>query len=208
MPESHGRGPTAAEVFAAIGAYSPLQLPQSTARAAAVLIPLWQNQRGGLELILTRRSKDLSSHPGQVSFPGGAAEPGDLDVAQTALRETEEEIGIAPSSVQIIGRLDDVITISDFHVAQIVGVVGLDPQREFSVQVTPHSAEVDRVFSVPLSAVLSDRHWRSVGHSWQGTVYKVWHLDYDGEDIWGITGAMLRQLAELLWTECGVEGPD
>src|SRR3546814_4866005 len=113
---------------------------------AAVLVPVTDRAEPGV--ILTQRTKTLSRHPGQIAFPGGRVDPGDADVTAAALREAEEEIGLPPARVTVIGAADRYRTITGFEVTPIVGVVPPD------LVLTPHEAEVAEVFEVPLAFLL------------------------------------------------------
>lgn len=151
-------------------------------RCAAVLVPLtWYGNEW--HLLYTRRADRVETHKGQVSFPGGACDPGEETPEQTALREADEEIGIRPQDVRILGRLTPMITITSFLVTPVVGVVSWP--YTFRVE----NAEVARVFTMPLSW-LADK-----GNRWEfklpGRNYGliVYH-PYDGELLWGATAAM------------------
>ena len=153
-----------------------------------------------LELVLTRRSRDLLSHSGQVAFPGGGFEHTDRDATDTALRETEEELGIERSAIEVIGRLDDFDTITGYHLSPVVGLL----TRQVSFR--PDASEVARVFSVPLTLLMDEDRWRTQLHRYGGEQFPVWHLGYDGEHIWGVTAAILRGLIELLRDEPTIMG--
>ena len=120
----------------------------ATLKPAAVLIPLIDRDDSDLTLLLTQRSADLKTHAGQVSFPGGRMEPDDADVSVTALRETEEEVGILQAGVSVIGYLDPMPTITGYAVTPVVGVVG--GGFELNIDKT----EVEYVFEVPLSFLM------------------------------------------------------
>ncbi len=181
------------EVLRILADYSHLVLPVGNSKPAAVLVPLRILADESIEVIFTRRAQHLNKHAGQVSFPGGAVEAGDTNVVATALREAHEEVGLEPRSVEVVGRLNDSLTITQFHVAQIVGIVPTD------VELKPASGEVERIFSVPLDVVLTDAAWHRKERTFSGVLYRLWYLEHDGEEIWGVTGAMLRDFAELLW---------
>ncbi len=160
-------------------------------RYAAVLVPLVEHAEG-LSVLLTQRTEHLSSHAGQVAFPGGRVEDDDADVVATALRETEEEIGLARSHVDTVGRLDDYETGTGFVVTPIVGFV----RPPFTLK--PDPSEVAVVFEVPLSFVLDRRnHERRTGF-WRGRERTYFAMPYEGRFIWGATAGMLINLCDVL----------
>ena len=185
-----------AEVERRVMGASRLELPSRDNRPAAVLIPLREMEPGvahsPVEILLTRRAEHLDAHAGQVSFPGGTVDPTDADIFEAALRETHEELGIAPEAVRVLGRLDDMLTITGFHVSPVVGVV------EPGVRLEPNPVEVARVFALPLSVAMDEEAWEQRLHPWRGSEVTAWHLPYDGEDVWGATGTMLRDFVALL----------
>ncbi len=139
-------------------------------------------------MLLTERTAHLNDHAGQVSFPGGSAEPEDVDVVETALREAEEEIGLARARVEVIGRLPDYPTVTGFNVAPIVALV--DPP----LALTLDAFEVAEAFEVPLAFLLdpANQERRAIimdGHSRRFTA-----MPYGTHFIWGATAAMLRNL--------------
>jgi 8-oxo-dGTP pyrophosphatase MutT (NUDIX family) len=159
-------------------------------RCAAVLIPLaWFE--GEWHLLYTRRTDKVETHKGQVSFPGGACDPGEETPEQTALREADEEIGIHSQDVRVLGRLAPMITITSFRVTPVVGVV----KWPYAFRV--ENAEVARVFTMPLSWV-ADK-----GNRWEfhmpGRKYGliVYH-PYDGELLWGATAIMTDTFLKVL----------
>ncbi len=160
-------------------------------RPAAVLIPL-VDRTEGLSVLLTLRDSNLPHHAGQISFPGGRIEERDASAAETALRETEEEIGLARSHVEIIGRLDDYITGTGFLVAPIVGLV--HPPYELH----PDPAEVAGVFEVPLDFVLDPANHRRESKMFNGVERRFYAMPYGDKYIWGATAAMLMNLYDLL----------
>ncbi|MBI5507731.1 MAG: CoA pyrophosphatase [Deltaproteobacteria bacterium] len=170
-----------------------LSSPVGALQRSAVLVPLRRLSASSMDLVLTRRSTYEGSHSGQVSFPGGRMEPTDADAVATALREAEEELGIRRAAVEVIGRLDDMPTITGYHVAPVVGL--LDPACEL----TPDLREVARVFTLPLEVLLAPEAWELRPHQYGGSEYKIWHLPYDGEDIWGVTAFILRGMVETVW---------
>lgn len=147
---------------------------------AAVLVPVFKKDEK-CHILLIKRTEEVQHHKGEVSFPGGAYEEEDGDLLTTALRECEEEIGLKPDDVSVLGALDDVKTLSSRYI--ITPFVALVPYPyEFKANVR----EVARVFAVPLSEFLDERNFK--GDRWV----------CDGEEIWGATAMILKQLLELL----------
>ncbi|MDD9900973.1 MAG: CoA pyrophosphatase [Alphaproteobacteria bacterium] len=159
-------------------------------RESAVLVPVLL--AGGVPRVLfTRRAGHLSTHAGQVSFPGGRRDPEDSDAIATALREAWEEVGLVPTGVRVIGELDHYVTITGYHITPVVGIV--TPQKW-----TIDPGEVDSVFEVPFShvrtpGVLSLRHAEMDG----GTL-QYYAMDWDEHHIWGATAGMLRNLLDVI----------
>ena len=158
---------------------------------AAVLVPLIDRPEG-LSVLLTERSQALRSHAGQISFPGGRIEPQDPDAVHAALRETEEEIGIPRSLVQIAGLLPDHLIISGFRVTPVVGVVAP------GFVLKPDPTEVADVFEVPLRFVLDPRnHVRRV-RMFENEEFELTDLPFGDRNIWGATAGMLLTLYRVL----------
>jgi len=159
-------------------------------RPAAVLLPLLI--RDGEECVLfTRRTEHLPHHAGEICFPGGAAHAEDPDLAATALRETEEELGVPAARIALHGRLDDFWSIHGYHVVPYVGTL----PWPFPLQVADR--EITEVIEAPLD------HFRAPGvhhiEDWshRGRVYPVDFYRYGGHVIWGLTAAILRQFLEV-----------
>lgn len=160
-------------------------------REAAVLMPFRETDAGGLELIFTKRRDDLPSHAGQISFPGGSSDPGDVDHIATALRESEEELAIPPSSVRVIGALEPMSTfVSDFAVYPIAGVV------DRNVEMVPSPREVDSVFAVELAELIAVREHREFSRG--SMTIKTEAYETHGGLIWGVTGYILGQLLDRI----------
>ena len=158
---------------------------------AAVLVPL-VDRPAGLQVLLTQRTAHLSDHAGQISFPGGRAEPSDPSLAATALRETEEEVGLPAATVSVLGCLPDYETVTGFRVTPVVGWV--DPP----FKLRPDPFEVADVFEVPLDFLLDpahqQRHFRMLGE----TRRDYWAIPWKDRYIWGATAAMLVILDRTL----------
>ncbi len=160
-------------------------------RRAAVLVPLVLHPEGAT-ILLTRRAVHLPAHPGQICFPGGAHEVQDVDLVATALRETEEEIGLAPQCVEVLGILGEYQTSSHFCVTPVVGLVAP------GFQLRPDPSEVEEVFEIPAAVLLDparyERRWVVRGDM----RIKSHFLDYEGYLVWGATAGMLVGFARLL----------
>ncbi len=142
------------------------------------------------EVILTLRSRRLARHAGQVAFPGGEADQDDPSGVRTALREAEEEISLLPEHVHPLGFLDRIDTISDYRVLPVVGLV-----RHAAV-LEPDGHEVEQVFTVPLDRVLDLDAYRPTRIHAEGVTRVVYHLDWSRHHVWGVTAAILRNLAQ------------
>lgn len=158
---------------------------------AAVLIAVTDSTAP--EIILTKRSEALSSHRGEVALPGGRIDPTDADVIHAALRESHEEVGLAPESVQVLGKLDPMVTRFGVKVTPVVGLVAPD------IELIPNYNELDAVFRVPLDFLLRDERLRTdIGTIGQ---YKVqvpcWQ--YQGFEIWGVTAVILTTFMNRIY---------
>lgn len=173
---------------------NPDLLPEPPYRVAAVLIPLLRREEG-YTVLFTERSAHLNTHAGQVSFPGGGAEETDADVVETALRETQEEIGLAPLNVTVLGTLDRYITRTGFCVAPVVGIIVPPPAW------TPNSFEVSRIFEVPLSYILSPGALTRQQMVWEGMTRHYEALTWQDFYIWGPTAGMLKNFVDILTHE-------
>jgi 8-oxo-dGTP pyrophosphatase MutT (NUDIX family) len=174
-----------------LAAYEPVYVEHPGARAA-VLVPLHECE-GELRVVLTKRSETVANHKGEISFPGGAVEEADVDSIATALREAEEEIGLESGHVRIIGRLDDLITISNYHVTAYVGVI----EREQSPYVwRPQADEVAEVIEVPLAHLLDAANLIEFPLQRNGETVIREGYRFGEHVIWGATGRMLRNFLE------------
>ena len=158
---------------------------------AAVLIPLFLKD-GACHILFTKRTENLQHHRGEVSFPGGVSHPEDADTLTTALRETCEEVGIPPEEVEILGVLDDFLSIHNYLVTPYVGFFATEHQ----LQINP--AEVERIIEVPLGFLLTPGIFQLRDWTWQGRTLALYCVDYEGDRIWGLTAAMLKQFVEII----------
>lgn len=175
-------------------------LPDAKLRAAAVLVPL-VDRPDGVTLIFTQRTAHLTAHAGQISFPGGRMEPYDATPEDTALRETEEEIGLGRDRIEIIGRLDTYVTRTGFRVTPVVGLV----QPPF--QLTPDPTEVAEVFEVPLDVILDPSNPQRHSREFQGAQRHFYVFPYQQRFIWGATAGMLVNLRDVLCDDTLGEEP-
>ncbi|PYQ25993.1 MAG: CoA pyrophosphatase [Acidobacteria bacterium] len=160
-------------------------------RRACVLIPLVR-KNGAWSILFTKRSENLAAHSGQVAFPGGGVEDGET-LEQAAIREADEEVGIPPRDVELIGRLDDVITHSGFLVAPFAGVI--HEPLEYVIQ----ESEVVEVFEVPVEALLDMSNPEVRYVPFRAKQYPAYFYHYGPYEIWGLTGRMLKAFLDLVW---------
>ncbi len=159
-------------------------------KRASVLIPLLESE-GEIFLMLTRRSNEMRSHPGQVSFPGGKQDSDDESSMHTALRETHEEIGLSWEKINIIGKLDQILSLHYYLVTPYVGLIPSD------FEPVPNTDEIESVFKVPLAFFMkSENHWSEEKKTFSFPVI-VHHFEFQGYDIWGLTAKLIFRLLEV-----------
>jgi len=172
-----------------VAGHDPVEVTDEE-REAAVLAPV-VTRADGAGLLFTKRADHLGEHPGQMSFPGGGREPSDADLVATAKREGDEEIGLRPEEVDVVGRLDDIRTITNYAVRPFVARV---PDREY----TPDEREVAEIAVLSVSALTDPDNYESErrDHPHYGEI-RIHFFRVDGYTVWGATGRMLVQLLEL-----------
>ena len=168
----------------------------SAARPAAVLVPLIAHD-AGLTILLTQRTQHLTHHAGQVSFPGGRAEAQDNGPVATALRETREEVGLAPEQVEILDFLDRYQTVTGFMVTPVVGLI----RPPLALQ--PDPQEVDEIFEVPLEFFLDRANHQRHSRVFKGQRRYYYAIPYGDHYIWGATAAMLVSFVQTLMSDEG-----
>lgn len=162
------------------------------ARPAAVLIGIVA-RAGAAQVLLTRRTADLRDHAGQIAFPGGKMDPADPGPAATALREAEEEIGLPPDAVEVLGYLDAYLTRTGFRIVPVVA--RLRPPFDL----VPNAAEVAEVFEVPFAFLMDAANHRLHQREWRGAPRAFYAIEHETRLIWGITAGILRVLYERLY---------
>lgn len=158
---------------------------------AAVLVPL-VNRPQGLQLLLTQRTAHLADHAGQISFPGGRVELKDASREETALRETEEEIGLARARIELLGRLPEYEIPSGFCITPVVGWI--EPPFELALD----SFEVAAVFEAPFEYFIDPARYQRREYHFRGRHRHYMAIPYEGRYIWGATAGMLYSLARAL----------
>ena len=184
-------GERATDELSPLSSYRGQTTPAAGLHPAAVLVPLRQGP-SGLEVLFTLRPANLSTHGGQVSFPGGRVEPQDGDRWDTALRELEEEIGVPPSAVERLAVIDEYRTITHYHVTPCVGLISP------SATLTPDPREVEEVFSVPLATLRDPKCVRTMRSTRAGHSERIWFYQTTPHMVWGATAAMLTNLLMVL----------
>ena len=169
--------------------------PDEPIAAAAVLVAVME-RAGAFSVLLTRRAERLARHAGQISFPGGRADPGDGTPQRTALREAEEEIGLPASHVEIVGRLDDYLVGSGYRITPVVGFVAAPPAFAADTR------EVAEIFEVPLPFVLEPANYRRDRVTIGGVDRRFYVLPYGAYHIWGATAAIFVNFRDAVRASC------
>lgn len=179
------------DVTRALAGRIPRERPADGLIRAAVLV-LLRDTPEGVEVLLTRRSHEVKDHKGQVALPGGIVEAQDHDTLHAALRESHEEVGLDPASVRILGRLDDYVTITGYHVTPWVGAVS-----SFE-GLAPATGEIERVFTFPLRILGDPARLRRIPVDHPDGFGEVLVCEHDGEVVWGATARILKGLLEVV----------
>ncbi|MDA7423426.1 CoA pyrophosphatase [Thalassococcus lentus] len=169
-----------------------VELPEGRKLRAAGVLAAFQKSDHGLELVLTKRSSRLKHHPGQIAFPGGKQDEGDRDPVAAALREAQEEVGLAPDTVDVLGTLPTHETVTGFLVTPVLGII-----RDTFAPI-PEPGEVDEVFTAPFSHVTDPARFRIEGRRWRGQRRLYYTAPLGPYYIWGATARILRGLAERM----------
>jgi 8-oxo-dGTP pyrophosphatase MutT (NUDIX family) len=181
------------QIRRALASYQPRRIDRDGLPRAAVLLPLYEKD-GVQHLVLQVRTDLVEHHKGQISFPGGAQDPGDVDLLHTALRETEEEIGLQREDVEVLGQLDDIITITNFLVTPYVGRITRPAPYPFA----PSGYEVAELLEVPLPHLLDPASYNPEPVPWRDRLVGPPSYSYGRHVIWGATGRILQQFLALI----------
>ena len=188
--------PAAEEAIAALATSDDASdLIDGPLRPAAVLVPIVHGAEPGV--LLTLRASTLNSHGGQVAFPGGRIDPSDASPEAAALREAQEEVGLAPSHVELAGRLPDYVTGTGYHVTPVLGLL---PE---GLVLTPSPDEVAAIFTLPLATLLDPAAPQRASRMWRGRQRHYWVWPHTQYYIWGATAAILVHLAARLRATAG-----
>jgi 8-oxo-dGTP pyrophosphatase MutT (NUDIX family) len=160
-------------------------------RPAAVLVPIVDHPEP--TVLLTQRTKDLSNHPGQISFPGGKIDKGDTDPLAAALRETDEEIGLDPSHIEPLGFLEVYMTTLGFRIVPVIARV----KPGFSLKL--NTSEVDDTFEVPLAFLMDQANVKRHARDWDGLTRHYYAITFGERYIWGVTAGILRNLYDRIY---------
>ncbi len=162
------------------------------ASVLVLIVDRSQETPGGLTMLLTRRAAHLKDHSGQVSFPGGRVAPGDPSPEATALREAQEEIGLDPRRVELLGRMPDYRTRTGFLITPVIGLVAPP------FQLRRDANEVEEIFEVPLAFLMDPANHQRQSREWQGKLRWFYAMPYQQHYIWGATAGMVVDLARFL----------
>ncbi len=168
-------------------------------RKASVII-LFLEKNGAPHVLLTRRTDRVSTHKGQISFPGGGFDSTDRDFLDTALRETMEEVGITPDKIEILGEFDEYMSISGFHVHVFVGALNSLQTYNFNRD------EIDEVLEVPFTLFCGDKYSRYDKINFNGMDYEIYYYNYMNNTIWGMTARILTDFGRKICKNMHVSG--
>jgi len=171
-----------------LSAHSPRSIQREGFRPAAVMI-LIMNDGGVPHVLLTKRTEKVGTHKGQMALPGGGYDEDDGDFLRTALRETEEEVGVRPGDIDVLGRFDDFISIAGFQVVSYIGII------PFPYEYKINRDEIEDYVEVPLSMFVNREFGRVQRVEFEGEMYNVYYYYFRNFEIWGMTARILTDFA-------------
>jgi 8-oxo-dGTP pyrophosphatase MutT (NUDIX family) len=191
------------QLRARLSARARLRLELDGFAPAAVLVPVVRQPGQPDRLLFTERRHDLSTHAGQIAFPGGKRDAVDTDLSATAIRETTEELGIEPAAVEVLGLLDDVPTPTRFVITPVVALL------RGPLELVPNPAEVASVFAAELAAIAEPARYHHNGsRTFLGITYAMHEYRWEPHRIWGATARMVHQLLSLVGSDAGPDPID
>jgi len=161
-------------------------------RPAAVLVPV-VDRPDGATMLLTKRTEKLTSHPGQVAFPGGRVDPEDVSIEAAAMREADEEVGLKAEYIEVVGRLADYYSGSGFRITPVLAVV----RPGFTLTINPD--EVDEAFEVPLAFLMDAANHKTDSRIWGDIKRHFYTMPYGDRYIWGVTAGIIRAVHDRLY---------
>ena len=173
------------EIRAFLSSRKRVEINDETLTRAAVLMLLYP-RNGILHVLLTKRTSDVEHHKGQISFPGGSVDSEDRDIIGTALRETEEEVGIPSAGIEVLGLFNDAWTPSGFRITPVIAYLSKAPSLR------PNAGEVEEILEVPVSLFLDKAAERRKTVVREGKSFEIYFFDHGTHEIWGATAGMLR----------------
>ena len=165
-------------------------IPRENLRESAVLVPLCWND-GNPQIVVTKRSMDVEHHKGEISFPGGRVESTDKGLVQTALREADEEIGLKRQDVDVLGLLDDHISVMGYHITPVVGAIPYP--YDFRI-----NSESETLLLIPMRHAFSNTAWMAERSYYRGRGINIYFLEIEGGVVWGATARILKHFVDML----------
>lgn len=167
------------------------ELAHRNFRKASVMV-IFLERRGMPHVLLTRRTDMVSTHKGQISFPGGSVDPSDRGNLEAGLRETFEEVGIEAKDIEVLGEFDEYFSIAGFHVYVFAAVLW------HSVVYSPSGNEIEKILEVPFTLFMEEKYYRCETLCYDGDDYDVYYYNYEGDIIWGMTARILTDFSRKI----------
>jgi len=158
----------------------------------AAVFMLLMNREGMPHVLLTKRTSNVATHRGEVSFPGGKCDDDDIDTLHTALRETEEEVGIPEHDITVLGEFDHYFSIWGFHVSTFVGSI------PYPYSYKPNRSEIEACIEAPLELFYEERYYKTEIYHFEGREVPVYYYHFNGFEIWGLTARILTDFSRII----------